>query len=687
MGGYGAVRVGTLVVAAALAMAALPAAAHAAPLTPAAPAGKLVTRPAASAIADSYIVVFKDRPSIRTKGRVAKTARELAARHRGQLRHTYGSAVRGFSVTLSEANARELAADPRVAFVEQDGRVRVSATQTNAEWGLDRIDQRALPLNGGYRYGPPTNNVSAYLIDTGILTTHTEFGGRARHGFDFVDGDGDATDCHGHGTHVAGTLGGATFGVAKDVTLYSLRVFDCTGTGTWAGVISAVDWVTANATKPAVANMSLSGGPSDALDAAVARSVAAGITYVVAAGNDNADACGTSPARVPGAITVGATTSTDSRASYSNYGACLDMFAPGSSVTSASSTGTSARATRSGTSMAAPHVAGAAALYLGANPLATPVEVAGALARAATRDIVTNPGAASPNMLLYVDGSASPSALRAAPALTSTNGGLDLFWGEGNANAVRHQRYRNGSWRTPTSLGGVWATGPGAAAEAKTGKVVVAAVKANGTVWIRSLSAGTWSAWSSLGGRTSGASQPAVASLGAGAFAVVIRGSGDAAFARFLRGGKWGPWTSLGGTLSSPPAAAGLPGGSLLVAAVGADSSVSVKTVSAGGAQSPWSSAGGGTTTTPGLAVDSASGTWNLFLRGSDGAARHRAYDPASASWNAWSSLGGTLSSGPGAAASGVGRLDIVGFGADGRLMQNSASAGAWSGFRALTRG
>ena len=289
-----------------------------------------------------------------------------------------------------------------MSLVERDQVFTISTTQSPATWGLDRIDQRARPLSNSYTYTRTGAGVRAYIIDTGIRFSHGEFGGRATSGFDAVDG-GAADDCNGHGTHVSGTVGGATYGVAKGVSLVGVRVLDCAGSGTTSGVIAGVDWVTANHVKPAVANMSLGGGASAALDQAVANSIAAGVTYAIAAGNSNARACNYSPARVATAITVGATTSTDARASYSNWGSCLDLFAPGSSITSSWYTSNTATNTISGTSMATPHVAGVAALYLQGNPGATPATVRNALVANATSGVVGNARTGSPNLLLFTN--------------------------------------------------------------------------------------------------------------------------------------------------------------------------------------------------------------------------------------------------------------------------------------------
>lgn len=351
---------------------------------------------AGASIPGSYIVVLKSNPGM---ARSAEVARGLGV---AAVRHEYNETIKGFAANLSDAEASRLARDPRVAFVEQDRVVTLEATQTGATWGLDRIDQRARPLSTTYSYNNTGSGVKAYIIDTGIRFAHTEFGGRASSGFDAVDG-GAADDCNGHGTHVAGTVGGANYGVAKGVTLVGVRVLDCAGSGSTSGVIAGIDWVTSNhtGTLPAVANMSLGGGASTALDNAVSASIADGVTYAVAAGNSNRDACRTSPARTPNAITVGATTSTDARASYSNYGSCLDIFAPGSSITSSWYTSNTATNTISGTSMATPHVAGVAALYLQGNPSASPATVRNALVGNATAGVVTSAGRNSPNLLLF----------------------------------------------------------------------------------------------------------------------------------------------------------------------------------------------------------------------------------------------------------------------------------------------
>ncbi|MEU3456000.1 S8 family serine peptidase [Micromonospora sp. NPDC006766] len=391
----------------ALAVAATAAALSAAVSTPAlaAPTGDIRYASSPDAISGSYLVVLKtdvvgSANSLSARTAVPGRANGLAKRYGGTVGTVWSSALTGYSAKMSTNQARRLAADPSVAYVEQDRVITTQATQTGATWGIDRIDQRNLPLNSTYTYPNTASNVRAYIIDTGIRITHSDFGGRASWGTNTVDSNN--TDCNGHGTHVAGTVGGTKYGVAKGVRLIAVKVLNCSGSGSTTGVVNGVNWVTSNAVKPAVANMSLGGGVSTTLDNAVANSIASGVTYAIAGGNDNANACNNSPARVSTAITVGATTSTDARASYSNYGTCLDIFAPGSSITSDWNTSDSATNSISGTSMATPHVAGAAALVLGTYPSYTPAQVKSYLTSNATSGVVSGAGTGSPNRLLFV---------------------------------------------------------------------------------------------------------------------------------------------------------------------------------------------------------------------------------------------------------------------------------------------
>lgn len=369
------------------------------------------------ALDGQYIVVFHDN----TARQVTEDTLQNVILGGADVMYVYSSALSGFAARLDDKTIEELRQNPNVAYIEVNQVVSITNSQANATWGLDRIDQRNLPLNSIYNYDTTGSGVNAYIIDTGIRRTHNEFGGRAFAGFDaFSDGQ-NSNDCNGHGTHVAGTVGGAVYGVAKNVRLYAVRVLNCQGSGTTAGVVAGVDWVRNNRINPAVANMSLGGGASTTLDNAVNNSISAGVTYVVAAGNSNANACNYSPARVAAALTVGSTTSSDARSSFSNFGSCVNIFAPGSSITAAWHTSNTAINTISGTSMASPHVAGVAALYLEANPNASPTAVFNAIINGATTGVLSSIGSGSPNRLLYsrLTGSApAPTATPAPPTAT-----------------------------------------------------------------------------------------------------------------------------------------------------------------------------------------------------------------------------------------------------------------------------
>ncbi len=382
-------------------------------------------------IEGSYVVVLKEGANPRSVAAVAGVSP----------RYVYTAALTGFAAELNPGQLNALQNNPSVDYIEPDMRVTATATQSNATWGLDRIDQRALPLSGTFTYTPTGAGVNVYVIDTGIRLTHGDFGGRAVSGYDAVDG-GSADDCNGHGTHVAGTVGGAAYGVAKGAKLIAVRVLDCAGSGTNSGVIAGMDWVAQNHAKPAAANMSLGGGASQATDDAIQRMVNAGVTVVVAAGNENQNACNVSPARAVNAITVGSTTNTDARSSFSNFGSCLDLFAPGSNITSAWHTGDAATSTISGTSMASPHVAGVAALYLQGNPSATPATVTSAIVGSTTANKVTSAGTGSPNKLLFSGLTAESGGGTGGTTYTGTLSGT---------GAVQYQP--NGSYYYSTTAG------------------------------------------------------------------------------------------------------------------------------------------------------------------------------------------------------------------------------------------
>jgi subtilisin family serine protease len=382
----------------------------------------------ASAVGGSrYIVRLKSTSSFSAAATIASA---VGASNVTSFRNVFT----GFAADLSAAAVAELTANSNVESIELDSIVSISADQADPTWGLDRIDQRALPLNNTYSYANSGAGVTAYVVDTGILATHSEFTGRVATGFTAISDGRGTTDCHGHGTHVAGTVGGTTFGVAKSVTLVPVRVMSCAGSGSASGVIAGIDWIIGDhqAGVPAVANMSIGGPSSVALNAAVARGVADGVVFVVAAGNDNANACRYSPASETTAVTVGATGPTDVRSSFSNFGSCLDVFAPGEGITSSTIGSDTARATWSGTSMASPHVAGVAALLLAATPAATVESISQALVLNATAGLVSNGGSLSPNKLLFSGPLESapvvvPSAPRALSA-EARNASVALTW-------------------------------------------------------------------------------------------------------------------------------------------------------------------------------------------------------------------------------------------------------------------
>ncbi|MBM7773911.1 subtilisin family serine protease [Actinokineospora baliensis] len=383
------------------------------------------------AIEGSYIVVTKDRP--------AGAGYDVGAKYGAVVTATWERALTGFAARMDAAAARRLAADPAVAMVVQDSVVTVAGEQPNPpNWGTDRVDQRDLPLDNTYRYGGTGAGVTVYVIDTGVRTSHSTFEGRARWGTNTIDTNN--TDCHGHGTHVGGIIGGREYGVAKAAEVVAVKALNCAGSGSNSAVISGIEWVTKNAVKPAVANMSLTSSADPAMDAAVRKSIASGVTYAVASANDGKDACNSSPARVTEAITANAVDKNDAKPTFSNFGPCTDLFAPGVGILSAWKDNDNATYTASGTSMAAPHTAGVAAIWLGARPSDTPAQVHAGVVAAATPDKVTNPGTGSPNRLLHSAPTPQPLALPspgnqtgavsrpASVALRATGGTTPYTW-------------------------------------------------------------------------------------------------------------------------------------------------------------------------------------------------------------------------------------------------------------------
>lgn len=399
----------------------------------------LTSTTTASPIKNQYIVVLQAGSDL-----PAQAAAAIAKQHGGQVLFTYNRAIRGFAVRIPEqATSAFLTAmqkNPQVSYVEEDTLMQTNTiTQSNPVWGLDRIDQHNLPLSKSFNYNKTGSGVNAYIVDTGILASHQEFNGRVQTGYSAIADNNGTNDCNGHGTHVAGTVGGSTYGIAKNVGLVPVRVLDCAGSGAMSGVIAGLDWIIQNGRKPAVVNMSLGGSAYSTLDTAIDNLFNNGYVPVVAAGNSNTDACTSSPARAGKAITVAATDSTDTRASYSNYGSCVDLFAPGSQITSAWIGSNSSAATASGTSMASPHVAGVVATMLENNSTATPQSITDQLLNQSTINLIQNP-MSSPNRLLYnlID----TQTITPVPSIIAHISKL-------NATTLR---YRNGTWRANVTI-------------------------------------------------------------------------------------------------------------------------------------------------------------------------------------------------------------------------------------------
>ncbi len=392
-------------------------------------------RTTARPIRGQYIVVLKDGAASLTgetsrAARVAVTARDMAATHRATLTRSFDRVLRGFAVRADDAALARLLADPRVAYIQEDGWAAPSATQTAPTWGLDRIDQATLPLSNSYTYENVVTRPHIYIIDTGILANHTEFTGRMGNGTSFIADGLGTSDCNGHGTHVAGTAAGTTWGLSKNAIVHPVRIMGCSGTASFSNMIAAMDWVAVNRISPAVANLSFNATQIEpALDTAATNLINSGVTLVISAGNQNVDACQFSPGRVPGAITVAASTQSDARWTQSAYGPCIDTFAPGVGIRSSWIGSTTASVLLDGTSMAAPHVTGAIARYINIYPATTPAQMTSVMIGAATPNVVSNAGAGTPNRLLFI-----PEMPGVAPTVTSFvcpdygNSGAGTYW-------------------------------------------------------------------------------------------------------------------------------------------------------------------------------------------------------------------------------------------------------------------
>jgi len=698
------------------------------------PVGRHEVQPSGDPVPGQYIVTLRHDAVAPT----AVAANTLTQKHGGRVVDVYDDALKGYVVATTPEAAEELAEDPAVQAVEQDGYVQASTTQTPApSWGLDRLDQAALPLDNAYTYTTGAPDVHVYVIDTGINMGLPDFGGRATFGLDLVGGvNPPGSDCAGHGTHVAGTVGSATYGVAKNVQLVSVRVLNCAGSGTNSNVIAAVNWVTANAMKPAVVNMSLGGAKSAALDDAVTASVASGLTYTIAAGNKNTDACNFSPSDVADAIVVGATDQSDNRASFSNIGSCVDVFAPGVGIVSDWATAPFTRSS-SGTSMAAPHVAGVAALHLERNPNASASDVATAIV-ANANGVVVNAGTGSPTAL--VNAGFVPGGRPDAPTVVAVAGTaiVNLSWNApadggnpitkytiarsttpGNETAIVPTQTQtayadtnvtagttyyytvtatnaagtsdpsdevsavpgttpppnpNPTW---TGLGGIASADPAAAPDPSDPSGAYVFVRgSDAAMYWKHASGSTWSAYNNSGGVIT--TRPVAIADASGASGTVgvyvfARGSDNALYVGRIMGGTWQGWQPLGGIITSTPTAAVNSSG-LWVAVRGNDNSLYARRLLAN-SWTDWQPMGGILVGDPSLMADDTSGVL-AFAAGTDNALYVRGVSPG-VSWNR---LGGVITTRPAPVAHAPNKSVFV-RGGDGHPYWLQGNASTWGAF------
>ncbi|MFC4504841.1 MULTISPECIES: S8 family serine peptidase [Streptomyces] len=648
----------------------------------ASPAGQpapLVAAEGQSAIPGRYVVVLRSKPS----GKAAAPPAAAVARARAEgvrVERVYGHALTGYAAELSPAQLTEVRSDPDVAYVAEDGYAQLDGTQSPATWGLDRVNQTSLPLDNTYTDNATGAGVTAFVIDSGIRATHTQFGGRVSGGADFV-GDGNGTnDCRGHGTHVAGTIGGSTYGVAEGVSLVPVRVFGCSGSSPFSTVIAGVDWVTAHHSGPSVANMSLSGGAYQPLDDAVNNSINSGVVYAVAAGNSNDNACNYSPARTPAAITVGASTSADSRdTSYSDYGSCVTLFAPGTGITSAWIGSDTATNTIDGTSMATPHVAGVAALYLQGRTGVPPATVKRWITDAATPGVLSNIGTGSPNRLLY----SVPVFGSSIAAARNDDGRLEMF-GTNNGDDIWHRFQTtagSSSWSGWSQFDGALRS---VAAETNAdGRVELFGVNSAGNIWHRwqTSPGGSWSGWSQLDGALTSI---AVARNQDGRLEIFGTNSAGNIWHRFQTtagSSSWSGWSQFDGALTQVAAETNADGRVELFGVNSAGDIWHRWQTSPGGSWSGWSQFDGALAS---IAVArNQDGRLEIFGTNSAGNIWHRFQTTAgSSSWSGWSQFDGALTQ-VAAETNADGRIELFGVNGAGNIWHRSQTtpAGSWSGW------